>query len=265
MQSPNRPLRRNFVSPLIVSCVIFGVVFVGSLLGMALHRWLPEEHIGESSKDIVKLVMGLIATMAALVLGLLIASAKTSYDTQSGELVHASAQIIQLDRLLSVYGPEARPARGQLRATMERVIDHVWPSDTGASPNLALAGSTTAPKDVFTAIASLDPQTNGQRFAQSKALEIATDLSQTRILLYEQSIGSLPWPFLVVLVFWLVILFLAFGLFAPRNATVFATLFVGSLSVAGAIFLILELDQPYAGLMRLSAAPLRAAVAQVGL
>ncbi len=253
------------MSPLIVSCIIFGVVFVGSLLGTALRRWLPEEHIGEGSKDVVKLVMGLIATMAALVLGLLIASAKSSYDTQSGELVHAAAQIVQLNRLLSAYGPEAGQARQELRATMERAIDQVWPSDTGASPNLALAGSTTAPKDAFTAIASLEPQTNAQRFAQSKAFEIAVDLSQTRVLLYEQSIGSLPWPFLVVLVFWLVILFMAFGLFAPSNATVFAALFVGSLSVSGAIFLILELDQPYAGLMRLSAAPLRAAVAQVGL
>jgi len=230
---------------------------------MALQRRLPEDHIGESSKDIVRLSMGVIATMAALVLGLLIASAKNSYDTQSGELVHAAAQIRQLDRLLSVYGPPASDARAQLRSTIERAIDRVWPSDNGGSANLAPLATTT--EDIFTVIANLESQTNAQRFAQSKALEIATDLSQTRLLLYEQSGGSIPLPFLVVLVFWLVIIFMAFGLFAPANATVLATLSVSSLSVAGAIFLILELAQPFAGLMRLSSAPLRAAVAHMGI
>ena len=253
------------MSSLIVSSIIFGVVFVGSLLGMALRRCLPEDHIEDSSKDVVRLVMGLIATMAALVLGLLIASAKGSYDTQKGELVHASAQVIQLGRLLSLYGPDAAEARAQLRSTMEQVIDHVWPSDSRGSANLALPAATTAPKDVLTLIGNLQPQTSGQRFAQSKALEIVEDLSMARVLLYEQSGASISFPFLVVLVFWLVILFTAFGLFAPTNATVIATLFVGAMSVAGAIFLILELDQPFAGLMRLSSGPLRDAIAQMGI
>ena len=253
------------MSSLIVSSIIFGVVFVGSLLGMALRRRLPEDHIGDSSKDVVRLVMGLIATMAALVLGLLIASAKGSYDTQKSELVHASAQVIQLGRLLSLYGPDAAEARAQLRSTMEQVIDHVWPSDRRGSANLALPAATTAPKDVLTLIGNLQPQTSGQRFAQSKALEIVEDLSMARVLLYEQSGASISFPFLVVLVFWLVILFTAFGLFAPTNATVIATLFVGAMSVAGAIFLILELDQPFAGLMRLSSGPLRDAIAQMGI
>jgi Protein of unknown function (DUF4239) len=253
------------MTPLFLSWIILSVVFVGAVLGMALRRWLPEENIGESSKDIVRLVMGLIATLAALVLGLLVASAKSSYDTQSGELVHAAAQIIQLDRLLAVYGPEASDARVELRSTMEQAIDRVWPSDREGSPSLALPASTTTPKDGFTAIANLEPHTAAQRFAQSKALDVAAELSETRVLLYEQSGRSIPVPFLVVLVFWLVIIFMAFGLFAPTNATVLATLFVGSMSVAGAIFLILELDQPFAGLMRLSSAPLRAAVAHVGI
>jgi Protein of unknown function (DUF4239) len=249
------------MTPLLISCIVFGLVFAGAILGMVLQRRLPEDHIGERSKDIVRLAMGVIATMAALVLGLLIASAKSSYDAQSGELVHASAQIRQLDRLLSVYGPAASGARTQLRSTIERAIDQVWPSEDGGSTNLA---SPPDVEDIFTVIANLQPQTNAQRFAQSKALEIATDLSQTRLLLYEQSGASVPFPFLVVLVFWLVIIFAAFGLFAPTNGTVLGTLFVSSLSVAGAVFLILELAQPFAGLMRLSSAPLRAAVAHMG-
>jgi hypothetical protein len=113
-------------------------------------------------------------------------------------------------------------------------------------------------------ISNLQPQTNTQRFAQTRALEIGLELSRTRVLMSEQTGSSIPWPFLVVLVFWLVILFMGFGLFAPANATVLATLFVGALSVAGAIFLILELDRPYEGLMHLPSALLRDAVAQIG-
>jgi hypothetical protein len=247
------------MAALFISCMIFGVVFIGSVLGMALRPRPPEDHIGESSKNVVQLVMGLIATMSALVLGLLIASAKSSYDAHSEELVHAAAQVRQLDQLLSVYGPEASDARVQLRLTMERVIDRVWPSDREGPPNLAPA-TATAP--VFAAITNLEPHTTAQRFAQSKALDVLADLSATRVLLYEQSGRSIPVPFVIVLVFWLAIIFMGFGLFAPTNATVIASLFVGSLSVAGAIFLILELDQPFAGLMHLSSAPLRAAITQ---
>jgi hypothetical protein len=256
--------RGQIMAPLNIALVIFGVIFLGALLGVGLRRRLPEQHIGESSKDVVRLVMGLIGTMAALVLGLLIASAKGSYDTQSGELVQLSAQIVQVDRMLSAYGPEANEARAQFRSAVERAVDRIWPSDHPGTANLDLPGNANVPTTSFATIANLQPQTNAQRAAQSRALEIATDLSRTRVLMYEQSGSSIAWPFLVVLVFWLLILFMGFGLFAPSNATVIVTLLVGALSVAGAIFLILELDQPYAGLMQLSSTPLRNALAQIG-
>lgn len=252
------------MSPMTIAGIIFGVIFLGALLGVVLRAKLPDRHKGESSKDVVRLVMGLIATMSALVLGLLIASAKGSYDTQSGEIVHASADVIQLDRILSHYGPESLQARARFRDTVERSIERIWPRDGGRSGNLELPGDTNEPADFYTLISNLQPQTSAQRFAQTRALEIGAGLSQTRVLMYEQSGSSIAWPFLVVLVFWLVILFIGFGLFAPANATVLAALFVGALSVAGAIFLILELDRPYEGLMHLSSAPLRSALAQIG-
>ena len=252
------------MSPLMMSCIIFGVVFAGALLGVFLHQGLPEHHLADNSKGIVQLVMGLIATMSALVLGLLIASAKSAYDTQSRELVQLSAQIIQCDRILSLYGPEALEARQRFRTAVERGIDRIWPSDRPQSANLALEGNAKVSADFVTFIANLDPHTNAQRFAQSRALEIAADISRTRVLMFEESGSSIPLPFLVVLVFWLVIIFTAFGLFAPANPTVIAALLVGAASVAGALFLILELDRPYEGLMRLSGAPLRAALAQIG-
>jgi len=252
------------MSPLTKSCIIFGVVFAGALLGLVLRRTLPEHHVGEGSKDIVRLVMGLIATMAALVLGLLIASAKSSYDTQGREVVQLATEIIQLDRVLAVFGPEAREARVEFHAAVERAIDRTWPSENPRAANLALPGNPNVRTNFISVISDLNPQTNVQRFAQSRAFEIAADLSRTRVLMYEETGSSIPLPFLVVLVFWLVIIFMAFGLFAPTNPTVIAALFVGALSVAGAIFLILELDHPYEGLMRLTAAPLRSALAQIG-
>src|SRR5215472_1413485 len=250
------------MTPIIIAALVFGVLSLASLLGFVLRRWLPEQHVGDGTKDVVRLVMGLVATMSALVLGLLIASAKSTYDTQRGALVQLSTEIVQLDRLLAVYGPETLPARARFHAVVERAVDRIWPSDQ--APAATLPGNANLPVDLYTLISNLDAQTDGQRFAKAHALQIAADLSRTRVLMYAESGSSIPLPFLLVLVFWLVILFVSFGLFAPANPTVMAVLLVGSLSVSGAIFLILELDHPFEGVMHLSSVPLRGALAQIG-
>jgi hypothetical protein len=250
------------MSALALSGIVFAVVFSGALLGMALHGRLPDHHLSDSSKEIVRLVMGLVATIAALVLGLLIASAKGAYDTQSGNVTQLSAQIVQLDRMLQLYGPETSDIRREFHDVVEQAVDRAWPSDAH-SANVALSTNRTAWLDFVALIAKLDPGNTAQRFAQARALDIAASLSQTRILMFEQSGSAISPPFLSVLVFWLIVLFLAFGLYAPPNATVIAAMFVGALSVAGALFLILELDQPYEGLLQLSPEPLRAALARI--
>ncbi len=252
------------MSPITIAAIVFGAVFLGALFGVTLRATLPDQHTKEASKDVVRLVMGLIATMSALVLGLLIASAKSSYDTQSGELVHLSADAIQLDRVLAHYGPEALPARAEFRGAVERAIDRIWPQSDRGPANLALQDDKNEAHDFYALISNLQPHTSVQRFAQTRSMELAAELGRTRVLMYEQAGSTIAWPFLVVLVFWLVILFMSFGLYAPANATVIAALFVGALSVAGAIFLILELDQPYKGMMHLASTPLRNALAQIG-
>lgn len=252
------------MSATIIAAVIFGILSAASLLGVVLRRSLPEQHVGDTTKDVVRLVMGLIATMSALVLGLLIASAKNSYDAERGALVHLATEIVQLDRLLAVYGPEATPARARFRAAVEHVVNRTWPSDRGHLPSAQPSSNANVPIDVYTSISNLEAQTDGQRFAKAHALEIAADLSRTRVLMAAESGSSIPLPFLFVLVFWLVILFVSFAMFAPPNPTMIATLLVGALSVAGAIFLILELDQPFEGVMHLSSMPLHGALAQIG-
>jgi Protein of unknown function (DUF4239) len=227
-----------------------------------LHNALPEHHLSADSKDVVKLGIALIATMAALVLGLLIASAKSAYDTRSNQLAEASADMIQLDRALARYGPETKEARSLLQRSVAATIERFWPAE-GAKP-IAIDPAASPVEALSDKIETLTPQSDAQRSMQSQALTLAADMGRTRLLLFEHLGASIPVPFLVVLVFWLCIIFASFGLFAPRNATVIAVLCVCALSVAGAIFLILELDRSFEGLLQVSSAPLRAALAQLG-
>lgn len=251
------------MSAMAISWVVFACVFGGALLGMFLRNFLPEHHLNADSKDVVKLGMALIATMSALLLGLLIASAKGSYDAQSGEVTQISANIIQLDRILARYGPETKGVRDVLRRTVLS-LDRNWSEGTSRSEKLDSAETRAGGASFYEKIQELAPRNDFQRSLQGQALQIALDLGRARSLLLEQAGSSIPTPFLVVIVFWLAVIFTSFGLFAPYNATVIATLFVCALSVSGAIFLILELDSPFAGLMQISDIPLRNAIAHLG-
>jgi hypothetical protein len=250
------------VNASVTGLIVFVCVFGGALLGIYLRAALPAHHLNTDSRDLVKLGTGLIATMAALVLGLLVASAKSSYDAQSHELVELSAHVVLLDRLMAHYGPETGEARALLRRGVERALAKIWPEDR--SQAVELAPSAAGVEVFYDKILELAPQNDVQRSLQVDAARVALDLGQTRWLLFEQRGSSIPMPFLVVLVFWLTIIFISFGLFAPRNATVIAVLFVCALSVAGAIFMILELDRPFEGLIRISSAPLRSALTHLG-
>jgi hypothetical protein len=233
-----------------------------ALMGLLFSSVLPEEHLSTDTKDVVKLGIALIATMAALVLSLLIASAKSTYDTRSNQLSQVSADIILLDRVLANYGAETKNARAMLERSVAAAIAQFWPTNGDGVTTLDRRPSSI--EALFDNIQRLSPQSEAQRFLQSQALTMALDLGRTRVLLFERLDSSIPLPFLVVLVFWLAIIFASFWLFAPKNATVVATLFVCALSVSGAIFLILELDRSFKGLLQVSSAPLRAALAQLG-
>jgi hypothetical protein len=251
------------VSPVAISSITFACVFGGALLGMLLRRLLPEHHLDADSRNVVNLGMALIATMSALVLGLLIASAKNSYDAQSGEFTQMCAKAMLLDRVLAQYGPESKEARDTLRRAA-LTLDRNWSEGSSRSAKLDSSAIRVAAESLHEKIQELAPRNDSQRSIQGQALQLALDLAQTRSLLLEQASSAIPTPFLVVLVFWLAVIFTSFGLFAPHNATVVATLFVCALSVSGAIFLILELDSPFAGLLQISDIPLRDAIAHLG-
>jgi hypothetical protein len=247
------------VGPVEISAVIFLCIFAGAILGMWLKGALPKQHLNAETQDVVKLGAGLIGTMAALLLGLLVASAKSAYDTRGTELTQMAANIILLDRALAHYGPETGEMRGMLKTAVSRIIDQVWPKN-GKQASFYQAGLD----NVFDQVQQLDPHSGAQRELQSEAESILINVGQMRLLLFAQSGTSISTPFLVVVVFWLSTLFVSFGLFAPRNATALVTLLVASVSVAGALFLILELDYPFSGLIQISSEPLRNALSVIG-
>ena len=115
----------NIMSPLTLSVIALGCILAGTLVGMLLRNKLPEDHLGSDAKDVLKLGAGLIGTIAALVLGLLIASAKTSFDTQVTQVKQLTADVILLDQLLAQYGPEAATVRNLLRGAVDAVADRV--------------------------------------------------------------------------------------------------------------------------------------------
>ena len=245
-----------------IRLIVFACVFGGALFGMFLRGVLPEHQLSADSKDTVRIGMSLIATLTALVLGLLIASAKSYYDTQSSELTEISAKVVLLDRVLAHYGPETKEDRDLLRNAIARMLEGLWPKDSGQHPQVL--PTAAGGEIIYDKIQELSPRNDTQRSLQAQALSMGIDIAKMRWMMFEQAGSFVSIPLLAVLVFWLATIFTSFGMFAPRNATTLATLFVCALSVSGAIFLILEMYSPFQGLMQISSAPLRNALAHLG-
>ena len=235
-------------------------IFLGALLGLLLQRLLPGHHLSKETQDVVKLSAGTIATLTALVLGLLVSSAKSSFDTMNNGIVQSSAKIIILDDDLARYGPETKAAREQLKRAVAATIERIWPAEKTGVSALSVIERANGMKLVQDKVSELKPQTDAQRQALGRAQQIVTDVSQTRWLLIEQERNQLPLPLLVILVFWITLLFVSYGLFAPTNATALTVLFLGACAISAAIFLVLELNQPLEGFIKVSAAPLRNAL-----
>jgi len=249
------------VGPLAVSAIVCAVIFGGALFGFVLRNLLPDHHLANEAKDVVRLGTGLIATMAALVLGLLIGSANTSFRTQSGQVTRVTANLILLDQLLAQYGPETRPVREELRRAVEPLVERIWRQDRSLAAAQSSFAASSEAETVFAEIFALPAQSEAQRALKARAVVVTDDIARTRLLLFEQGDDPIPTPFLAVLVFWLAMIFASFSLFSRLNATLVVMLFVFALSASGAIFLILELSQPFAGLMQISSEPLRRALA----
>jgi hypothetical protein len=239
-------------NPTLVALISLCSILVGTFVGIWLRSRLPEHHLSKESESVVKLGVGLIATLSALVLGLLIASAKTSYDTKVSEVNQMTANMIMIDQMLAEYGPDVRPAREQLRSAVQAMVQKLWNEGNERSANARAFTPTGASLETWRLVHSLPTQTEAQRGLSAEIAGAATHLSQLRLLLFAQSGGSIPTPFLAILVFWLAIIFASFSLFGPMNTTVLAFTFLFAVSAAGAIFLIYELNNPFTGMLQIS-------------
>ena len=245
---------------LLISLLVFGLIFGGALAGMAVRPLLSEHHLHADSKDVVRLTAGLIGTLTALVLGLLIASAKTTFDQKTNRVREMTATVILLDDLLLQYGPEATPLRKLLRQSIPPMADRIWHEQENSTRKPTRFESSTEAWKFYDDLERLSPNNDTQRSLQSRAIAAFTEGAQMRLQLFTQAGSSIPTPFLVIMVFWLSAIFVSATLFARTNMVVTISLFVCALSFAGAIFLVLELDDPFTGLMGISSTILRSAL-----
>jgi hypothetical protein len=252
------------MNPILMSLVVIVCAVGGAHLGMAVRKKLPEHHLNSDTKEVVKLGAGLIATLTALVLGLLVSSAKDTLDTMNRELTQDGAKVILLDRNLANYGPETNEIRIQLREHLTATLKLVWPEENVDNAALKKAEDSRGLESMQTRLRDLSPRSDAQRQLQAQALQLSSDLALSRWLIVETAQHEPPKPFLVVLLLWLTILYVCYGLISPRNGTVRVVYLISAISVAGAIFLILEMSTPLNGIIKVSSGPIHKAHSLLG-
>jgi len=272
--SPESDPASNIVIQALISLVVLVIVFGSAMLGMLLSRILPQNHLTDQTKSVVSVSTGVVGTLTALVLGLLIAAASSSFNTKNQEVIRIAADVIRTDRLLRRYGPEAEGLRDLLRRYTAMKIQDLFSKGTTKRPNLvsqregiAKANPRTIAvlEELQDRLVAFDASNPNQRWLQSQALQLISEIEGARWLLVEQNTIGIAAPLLVVVVFWLTLLFLSFGLFAPRNATAILALFLSALAVAGAIEMTQDLNAPFRGIIQISSKPMKDALDQISL
>lgn len=248
------------MSAIIVSLLVAAAVFAGGLLGLHLHRVVPERSLSQDTQDVVRLGTGMLSVLASLVLGLLIATVKTAYDTTDTAVRSYSADLIVLDETLRDYGETALEPRRLLRDYTTLLQRTIWPEHGGSAFLLERRESGAIMEHVREAIRRLTPIDAGQRWLMDQALGQSTALLRQRWLMIERAGPSVRPVVIVVLVSWIVVIFLSFGLNAPRNAIVYAAFGVCALAIGSSIFIVLQYDSPFHGVMRISSQPVLSAL-----
>lgn len=245
--------------PMLVFCTVLACTFGATLIAAYIAPTLPKENLTGPSKEVVHAFMAVVALLAAVILGLLMYAAKTSFDNKDAEFRHATAKLVLLDRVLAHYGPEVSNARKQLRATVERKL-----AESEPGPKVSKQGGFAVIELVQDELRGLTPSNEGQRWIQKRALDLSSEIAETRWFLVDDLDSSMPTPFLVILVFWLALIFFCYGLFAPRNATVLTIAFLCAVSLAASVYLVLEMDNSLEGPISISLEPLRKALDHMG-
>jgi hypothetical protein len=255
------------VTPLAFALATVACTVSSAILGARIRTRIPTDHLGKDSQDVIRLGMGLVATMTALLLGLVTAAAKGSFDSQDAAIRNVAANTLALDRLLARYGPEAQPAREQLKLALAARLQATWPESGSAAAHVIESSRPEGPpplERIEDLVLQLKPDTPSQKWFQAEALKLTEEILRTRWRLFGNIHGSVPRTFLFVVMFWLAMTFGSFGLSAPRNATVMTIFTIAALSVGAAVYLILELDGPFDGTIRISSEAFRHALSNLG-
>lgn len=252
------------MSQLGIALVLLAFVFGGALFGLWLQRALPDQHLSNETKDVVRLSTALIATISALVLGLLVSSAKSSFDRFDDELTQNAARVIMLDRALDEYGPQTSDIRAALKSGYARRIEQLFSADSAVRNALDGALAVTQEETIDVKLLALTPSGPVQEGLYARAVALNYDINLTKALLHAQREDSIPSALLIVVGAWLALIFATFGLFAPRNGVVVAAFLACALSASGAVLLILEMNSPFTGLITLSSAPMQEALRYLG-
>jgi len=226
--------------------------FAFGVAGLYLQKLLPEPHTSDRSRDMIGAMVGLISLLLALVLGTLVGSAYSFYSTQKAEMETFAARAVQLNLALIEFGPETAPARARMKQTLEGIHLMVWGEKGGLTPEqLSVSEPLPHLQELDEYVASLDPKTPAQRQFAAAAAGDAAAIEQTRLLVSMQLASSISWPLVVIVVSWALILFCGYGLLSRINATTLTALAFGGFAVGSALFLILELSQPFSGVFRI--------------
>src|SRR3954465_12847843 len=248
---------------LVTGLISFAAIFAGALVGLFVRRYLPGHHLSSETQSAITVSVAVLGTLSALVLGLMITTANSSFAARSEEVRELSLQLIRMDRNLRRYGPDAVEARTKLREWAIAKTQQLFPEKGRA--NSSSAGTIEMLEDVQEALLALQPVGERQTYLHPLCLKLSSTMIEARWALETRGSHSIPVPFLVLLIFWLTIVFASFGLFAPANTTATAALFLCSLAVAGGIFMIEELDQPLSGFVHLPPDAMRRALFEIGI
>jgi len=250
----------SFVGPVPIGVIIVATLFGTALLAMAAARLLPADHLSPETKNVVSVSAAIVGTLSALVVGLLISTSSASYTGKSQEVIQISANVITLDRMLRRYGPETQDIRVLLNRYAAAELQDLFPTDPNQTINLENNRTIAVLEGLQDKILALTPANDMQRWLQPQALQLIGTMMAARWQLGQEGVSETPLPLLVLVMFWFIIIFASFGLFAPRNMTAIATIFLCSVAIGGAIRMTTELQRPFGGLIRVSSTPLTQAL-----
>ena len=243
-----------------VFLVTLAATLGGAVLGAVLRARLPAARLDTETRDVVRLGVGLLATLSAVAISLMIASAKTSYDTQDAHFRQFSADVILTDQLLAQYGPEAAGIRKLMRQAIPAALDRIWAEKAVGAPQGNAFTPSSAAEQIYDAIEALAPVSDAQRVLKPRIEQAAGEIARARLLMFADVDTPIQRPFLLILVFWLTVIFVSFSLFVEPGPVIAVALLVFALSISSALFLVADLSRPFAGLMQISNQNLRDAL-----